>query len=72
MKIFFVAVPLLLIAIFIASLYGALHNQINYAVSNEYFTKFKFIQFGLLSPEISERVRAGVVGVLAHGGWAYF
>lgn len=30
----------------IASVYGALHNQITYSISEEYFTKFKYGQFG--------------------------
>jgi hypothetical protein len=32
--------------IVIAGLYGALHDQITYSISPEYFTKFKYQQFG--------------------------
>jgi hypothetical protein len=32
----------------IAGLYGILHDQITYSISEEYYTKFKFIQFGFL------------------------
>lgn len=30
-----------------AGLYGILHDQVTYTISHEYYTKFKFIQFGL-------------------------
>jgi hypothetical protein len=56
---------LLVIAILIAGAYGAVHNQISYTVSPEYFTKFKFRQFGLVNSSLPERVRASVVGFLA-------
>jgi hypothetical protein len=55
----------LLLAILAAALFGAVHDQISYTVSPEYFTKFKFHQFGLLDPAVPERVRAAIVGVLA-------
>ncbi len=54
-----------LLSIVIAGLYGILHNQVSYTVSPEYFTKFKFIQFGLTEVPWPERVRASVVGFLA-------
>lgn len=31
----------------LAGLYGILHDQLTYTISPEYFTKFKFYQFGL-------------------------
>lgn len=31
----------------IAGFYGILHDQLTYTISSEYFTKFKFYQFGL-------------------------
>ena len=52
-------------AILAAGLFGMLHDQISYTVSNEYFTKFKFLQFRLLDPRIPERLRAAEVGFLA-------
>jgi len=55
----------LVLAILAAALFGAVHDQISYTVSHEYFTKFKFHQFGLLDPAVPERVRAAIVGVLA-------
>lgn len=30
----------------LAGLYGALHDQLTYSISSEYFTKFKYQQFG--------------------------
>lgn len=32
----------------IGGLYGILHDQLTYTISPEYFTKFKFYQFGLM------------------------
>ena len=48
-----------------AGLFGIVHGQIGYTVSDEYFTKFKFIQFGVRDAFLSERVGAGLVGFLA-------
>jgi len=45
-----------------AGVYGALHDQISYTVSPEYFTRFKFVEFGLQDASIPERVRAAAVG----------
>jgi len=55
---------LLLGAMALCGLFGALHDQISYTVSPEYFTRFKFHQFHLLGPE-PEPLRVAVVGVLA-------
>ena len=55
----------LLLAIIAAGIFGIIHDQISYTVSSEYFTRFKFRQFGLLDPDIPERIRAGIVGFLA-------
>jgi hypothetical protein len=55
----------LLAAIVTASAYGAIHDQISYTVSPEYFTRFKFIKFQLLDETVSPRMRAAEVGVLA-------
>jgi len=58
-------IPVLLaLGCLFAGLYGALHNQISYTVSPEYFTRFKFPQMSI--PEsLPERVGAAIVGVLA-------
>src|SRR5262245_51244273 len=59
--------PILLIAACLcAGLYGALHNQISYTVSPDYFHAFKFDQFGI--PEgLRGRIGASIVGW--HASW---
>ena len=52
-------------AVVVAGLFGALHDQISYSVSEEYFTGFKFEQFGLLEASVPARLRASEVGFLA-------
>jgi hypothetical protein len=49
----------------VAGLFGIIHDEISYSVANEYFTKFKFMQFRLLDTNLPDRCRAGEVGVLA-------
>jgi hypothetical protein len=52
---------LLLVGCLLAGLYGALHDQISYSVSSEYFTCFKFYQFQ--TPEhLQNRLGAALVG----------
>jgi len=58
-------VALLILALPIAGAFGALHDQVSFTVSREYFTKFKFPQFGLLESPLPERLRAAQVGFLA-------
>ena len=65
MKKIIVYLLLIVLAIVIAGLYGIIHNQISYTVSSEYFTAFKFHQFGLMDTQIPERVRASMVGFYA-------
>lgn len=48
----------------LAALYGAIHNQISYTVSPEYFAAFKFPQFDI-PPELHNRAGASIVGALA-------
>lgn len=55
---------LILIACVLAGAYGAIHNQISYTVSPEYFTKFKFAQFRIPAG-LPERVGAALVGCVA-------
>ncbi|MCO6164060.1 hypothetical protein [Flavobacterium sp. NRK F7] len=53
-------------SIFIAGLYGILHDQITYSISNEYYTLFKFEQFGINNWNLSnERLKVGIIGYLA-------
>lgn len=57
------------ISIVIASVYGILHDQFTYTVSPEYYTKFKFIMFGLASdPEETmeyPRLAVTLTGIIA-------
>lgn len=58
----FLLVPVLFaLACLFAGLYGALHDQVSYTVSSEYFTRFKFHQFGM-PDTISNRLGAALVG----------
>ena len=65
MKKLIVYLTLIFVALAVAGLYGIVHNQISYTVSTEYFTAFKFYQFGLLDQAVPERVRASMVGFYA-------
>lgn len=65
MRRFAVFIVFVLAAVLAAGAFGALHDQISYTVSPEYFTKFKFVQFDLLNDAVPERVRAAQVGFLA-------
>ena len=71
---------ILIIAPILGGVYGIIHDQITYSISEEYYTKFKFIQFGLQnwgmgqnvgtekSPEIilqNPRFGASIIGTLA-------
>ncbi|MGI9526329.1 MAG: hypothetical protein ACR2MS_04370 [Weeksellaceae bacterium] len=71
---------ILIIAPILGGIYGVIHDQITYSISEEYYTKFKFIQFGLenwesgqnigtgKTPEIildNPRIGAAIVGILA-------
>ncbi|MBN2803694.1 MAG: hypothetical protein JXR91_11405 [Deltaproteobacteria bacterium] len=49
----------------IGGLYGAVHDQISYTVSPEYFTAFKFYQFHYADFGLPNRVFVGIIGFLA-------
>jgi len=59
----------------VAGAYGALHDQVSYSISPEYFTKMKFYQFAYADFGWPPRVFAAEVGFLATwwvgliGGW---
>lgn len=38
---------IVILSVVMAGLYGILHDQVTYTISHEYYTEFKFIQFGL-------------------------
>lgn len=62
-----IATYLLLIAFagLLGGLYGAIHDQISYSFSSEYFTRFKFIQFAISWAYESPRLGAAYVGFMA-------
>jgi hypothetical protein len=61
----FALIPaLIVLACWLAAAYGALHNQISYAVGPDYFHAFKFIQFNV-APSFPPRLAAAIVGVQA-------
>lgn len=58
------------ISCFAGGVFGVMHDQVSYSFSPEYFTKFKFYQFGLISdgdtPVFSDiRLAVAMVGFLA-------
>ncbi len=58
----FLFIPVLfVIACLLAGIYGAVHNQISYTVSPEYFTQFKFHQFKI-ADGTPDRIGAAIVG----------
>lgn len=66
MKKILIAPLLLICGCLIAGLYGAVHDQISYTVSPEYFHSFKFDQFGIAG-DFRNRTGAALVGFL--GSW---
>jgi hypothetical protein len=54
-----------LLGALLAGLYGALHDQVSYSISPEYFTKLKFHQFSYANFGFHPRVFAAEVGFLA-------
>jgi hypothetical protein len=70
MKKFFTLLIIILIGCLMAGLYGIIHDQLTYTISSEYYTKFKFYQFGLASEGdeaifSSPRLWVSVVGFTA-------
>jgi hypothetical protein len=55
----------MVVAVLAAGLFGALHDQISYTISSDYFTWLKFGQFGVLNTAIPVRLRVALVGFLA-------
>jgi hypothetical protein len=54
----------IVVSIILATVYGILHNQVSYSISEEYFTKFKFEQFGFVEYGLdTPRITAGIVGL---------
>jgi MFS family permease len=66
MKKLLVFILLVIIGVGVAGFYGALHNQISYTVSPEFFTKFLFEKFRH-NTQLPDRIRASFVGY--DGSW---
>jgi hypothetical protein len=59
----FIFVALLILAPVIASFYGFIHDQITFSISEEFFTKFRFLNYDF--PHAwHPRARAGMIGIL--------
>lgn len=70
MKKFLTLLLILFISPLIGGIYGIVHDQLTYSISPEYYTKFKFYQFGLMyigNEAIfpNPRLEVSVVGFMA-------
>ncbi|GAA4047595.1 hypothetical protein GCM10022409_37350 [Hymenobacter glaciei] len=70
MKKILILILIVITASLIGGIYGAIHDQLTYTISPEYYTKFKFIQFELVDKgqeanPASPRVWVAAVGFLA-------
>lgn len=66
MKKFLVLLLIVVVTPLIAGLYGILHDQFTYTISPEYFTKFKYKQFGFEPAWFGgHRQTVAVIGFLA-------
>jgi len=54
-----------LVGAILAGVYGAIHDQVSYSISEEYFTKVKFHQFSYADFGLHPRIFAAEVGFLA-------
>jgi len=64
------ALLLFIIACLLAGLYGVVHNQVSFTVAPEYFTKFKFYQFGVHDLQASTSRPISSRGLASGIGWA--
>nr|MCU0350277.1 hypothetical protein [Flavobacterium sp.] len=56
----------IIISTVLAALYGAIHDQVTFSISSEYFTVFKFDQFGFLDwGNNNPRLTTALIGILA-------
>lgn len=59
MNKFVALILLLIIAPILGGVYGIIHDQITYSISEEYYTKFKFIQFNLENWGLGKNIGTG-------------
>lgn len=56
----------IMVSVLLTGIYGILHDQITYSISHEYFTKFKYAQFGFEPAWFGgDRSTVAVIGFLA-------
>jgi len=67
MKKFLILLVIMGLAPLIGGIYGILNDQLTYTISPEYYTQFKFYQFGLIDfvNDTNSRIGVSVVGFLA-------
>jgi hypothetical protein len=69
MRKLIVFIAVIFLAIITAGVYGILHDQVTYTISNEYYTKFKFYQFDLMDEGMkalpNPRLAVAAVGFMA-------
>jgi hypothetical protein len=66
MKKIGIFIVIIIISVLFASTYGALHDQVTYSISSEYFTIFKFDQFGFTDwGNNNPRATTALIGILA-------
>jgi hypothetical protein len=59
----FIFIALLILAPMMAALYGFIHDQITFSISEEFFTKFRFAHYDF--PHAwHPRARAGMIGII--------
>ena len=66
-KLIFTISTVLLLTI-AAGMYGIIHDFITYKISHEYYTKFKFVQFGFIAPD--NKLPINTLQLLVATGWA--
>jgi hypothetical protein len=49
----------------VAGVYGVVHDQVTFTLAPEYFTRLKFGQFAWVDWGWPDRVRVGIIGILA-------
>lgn len=59
----FIFIVLLILAPVLASLYGFLHDQITFSISEEFFTKFRFNDY-VMPHTWHPRAKAGMIGIM--------
>jgi hypothetical protein len=70
LKKFLTLLLIIAIAPAISGLYGIIHDQLTYTISDEYYTKFKFYQFGLMDMGNEAIFPNPRIEVSAVGFWA--